>query len=250
VAGSRPEWRAPDPYAVASAALSLDRLRDEYATLLLGLMLKDYENVLELDELRGLFSYDEWLVVGPAIDKESVERVNGECGDKGVALADSALARALSLGLERADIFVTDLDGIGESLQTVHELSKLAEVVSVHLHGDNLSWAWKPLRVLMSYGKKILPTSQVRDFWKVRRVGGFTDGDRAVILALLAGAKRVRLVGMNFRIPPLPNSTRGPGDVRSRYKLRIAEEVIESLSLQGVLVYDDEGRAAAKFKSE
>lgn len=222
--------KAAEPYDFALPALYLDKYWDSYAAFYLGLLLRDYDNVISLGEINKIYDYSEWVVIGPLVDKPTIQWVNQKIEGLGVAVADSAYRRSVGFGLRRVDMLVTDLDGLNPIHTTISSLSRLVGLVSVHLHGDNLRNAWQAIELFKHAGVKVLPTCQVGRGLRVQRVNGFTDGDRAVMLALLAGAKSILLVGMDFGGYPYPNSLEKMPDVRSYFKLRIAKHIIEELS--------------------
>jgi hypothetical protein len=92
------------------------------------------------------------------------------------------------------DIVVSDLDG---RVEPQMEAWRRGSILVVHAHGDNR--ARLPL-VRRRLGR-VLGTCQSRPPRNLVNLGGFTDGDRAVILALAAGAEQVVLEGFDFARP-------------------------------------------------
>lgn len=222
-------------YEAISISLSLDRLRDLYAPYYTDLILRDYAKVVSPDQLREFFKYDEWVIVGPLITQRDIRRINEGRGALGVAVADSALSKAVHYGIEEIDVFVTDFDGLTPFYPAIHMASEKSELISAHLHGDNIHVAWRGLIAFKSYGKRILPTIQAGNAKRAFNIGGFTDGDRAVMIAYLSGAKRVYLAGIDFSLQPVPNSFDRPIDIVSRYKLHIANKIIRGLAEEKIL---------------
>ncbi|MEM1605972.1 MAG: 6-hydroxymethylpterin diphosphokinase MptE-like protein [Fervidicoccaceae archaeon] len=217
-------------YDLAASALSLNRYWDLYSAFLSSLLLRDYENVVTLEELRKMFAYDDWIVVGPLATRQDIDWINKNTETKGVAVADSAFGKAASYGLKKVDLLVTDMDGLEPIHMNINRLYKLTNTVSIHFHGDNIDRAWRFLEVLKMYRIRILPTCQAGVGYKVEKINGFTDGDRAVLLSLIAGAKRISLVGMDFTGYPLPNSLESCTDYKSYFKLKIARYAIDLYS--------------------
>ncbi len=92
------------------------------------------------------------------------------------------------------DIVVTDLDG---SWDTLTHLFKEKTIFVIHAHGDNIA-ALRLLLPLSPYNRTLL-TIQTKPYIGIGKViGGFTDGDRALVLAIACRAKRIVLLGMNF----------------------------------------------------
>lgn len=143
--------------------------------------------------------------------------------------ADGATTAARDAGRPVAAI-VTDLDG------TVHHelaAARRGAVVFVHAHGDNVPSLdrWVPQ----------FPSSQVVGTCQVdpppaplRHPGGFTDGDRAVHLALELGAKEVVLLGFDFEKPGKYTGRHDPA-TKPR-KLAWAKRLIDALVASGAPV--------------
>lgn len=216
-------------YDIISSSLSLNKLRDLYAAYYVDLIFKDYENIVSPEQLEKIFGYKKWIVIGPLIERNVISYVNSNIDEYGVSVADSALARAIRYDLKKIDIYVTDFDGLDPLYEMAEVVSKKSELISVHLHGDNIESAWKVARVLRMYKKSVIPTIQVGKAKKAYKIGGFTDGDRAVLLSYISGARTIVLAGMDFFASPLPNGLRTTNDIRSRYKLKIADNIIQRL---------------------
>jgi len=90
------------------------------------------------------------------------------------------------------NLCATDLDGDKKALI---KASKKGCIMVIHAHGDNTA----QLHAIMPRlaGKK-LGTTQVKPTKKIKNLGGFTDGDRAVHLAVKHKAKKIILFGMDF----------------------------------------------------
>lgn len=89
------------------------------------------------------------------------------------------------------EIIVTDLDG---KVDDIIKANKNGSLVVVHGHGDNMEELEKYVPLL----KNIIPTTQSEPFGNVYNFGGFTDGDRAVLMADHFGAREIRLFAMDF----------------------------------------------------
>lgn len=88
-------------------------------------------------------------------------------------------------------MIVTDLDGHMSDIVRAHQQGSL---VIVHAHGDNIT----QLQVHTPKFTAAFGTTQVEPRRNVHNLGGFTDGDRAAILADSFGARRIILAGMDF----------------------------------------------------
>lgn len=90
------------------------------------------------------------------------------------------------------DIIVTDLDG---DMDSILKSNKSGSILYVHAHGDNID----KLRKYLDKLEKVVPTCQCKPFDKLENYGGFTDGDRAVHIAIYAlNVKKIILAGMDF----------------------------------------------------
>ena len=124
------------------------------------------------------------------------------------------------------DIIVTDLDGKLEDLMIANEKGS---VFVLHGHGNNLD-------LILKYTEKIhkvLGTTQSKPMPNLHNFGGFTDGDRAVFLAVALGVGKIVLAGMDFGImttnysrPNLENEIAEADEVKKK-KLKYAEELVE-----------------------
>ncbi|MFN3268144.1 MAG: 6-hydroxymethylpterin diphosphokinase MptE-like protein [Zestosphaera sp.] len=165
---------------------------DFAAAEILDLVLQGFNKTRSevLGSLRKLIRGSRILVVGAGPSCEKISRfVN--LYDVVVA-ADGALRCCRYAGVE-PQVVVTDLDGVDLS-----DLVSFNGFIVVHAHGDNINKLvfWTPLLK----EKKVLGTSQVlHTTSNVSFSGGFTDGDRAVYLALENGAVEVGLIGFDFR---------------------------------------------------
>ena len=104
--------------------------------------------------------------------------------------ADGAVSACLKRNLI-PDLVVSDLDG---HLPDMVWANKNGSKIIVHGHGDNLSR-------LFEFSSKIQPIcltttypSPTTNCW-----GGFTDGDRALMMSLSLGCKSASLVGFDFK---------------------------------------------------
>ena len=100
---------------------------------------------------------------------------------------------AVSACLERniiPEIIVTDLDG---NLPEMVWANKKGSKVVVHAHGDNLSRLFEFSTEIQAISLTTTYPSPNTNCW-----GGFTDGDRALMMSLSFDASSVNLVGFNF----------------------------------------------------
>jgi uncharacterized Rossmann fold enzyme len=139
--------------------------------------------------------------------------------------ADGATTALLEEGLV-PDVVVTDLDGKMEHIYQAHEEGA---VLVVHAHGDNQD----KLKKHVPHMDKVLGTTQSRPGSMVHNWGGFTDGDRAVFLAVELGVKMIILAGMDFGTNttrysrPELDSEVAEADQIKKLKLQYAKKLVE-----------------------
>ncbi len=89
------------------------------------------------------------------------------------------------------DIVVTDLDG---NLDDILLANLRGANIVVHAHGDNLD----KIVQITPFFTNVLGTTQAQPLGNIYNFGGFTDGDRAIFLAVALGASEITLAGMDF----------------------------------------------------
>jgi len=72
----------------------------------------------------------------------------------------------------------------------------------------------------------VLGTTQSIPLQRVRNIGGFTDGDRSVIMGVLMGAKKIYIHGFDYARP-----VDGPREVKLK-KMEFGKEIIDSIKAQ------------------
>lgn len=108
-----------------------------------------------------------------------------------VIAADGAVSRLDVL----PDVIVTDLDGC---IEKELECSRRGSVVVLHAHGDNIETVKK---YALLFEGPVIPTVQCRPVGSTYNFGGFSDGDRAVLLAHSIGVRKIHLRGFDFKNP-------------------------------------------------
>ena len=144
---------------------------------------------------------------------------------------ESALALALSSG-SKLDYVTGDMD-VG--LKYLTSAWAATRVYIAHLHGDNIGFQ-PPAEVKVLYSTQVEP-------WTPCILGplGFTDGDRAAVLAMALGAGEVRLVG--FSHDPLSGHKNSASAWRGkRLKLSVSSRLLlEAAKTMGYRPYKTEG---------
>lgn len=174
-----------------ASARALDELLFEKGSLTLEDLRKKVTNSRDTDKFIVFGA-------GPSL-KESVIRLKEECdlNDYVLISADGATTALIEERIT-PDIVVTDLDGKIDDILLAN--TKDAAVV-IHGHGNNMENILK----YTPYFDNVLGTTQSKPHGNLYNFGGFTDGDRAIFLAVALGAKEIILAGMDF------------GDVVTRY---------------------------------
>lgn len=171
-----------------------------------------YRDFLAGIELSDLIRTDAWTSL-PKADVVSVigpfrPLVNPEGY---VIVADSALNHYSG----RVNMIVSDLDGPIEKI-----IDQVDSVKVIHAHGDNIQ---KLRAIVPRIGGTVLGTTQSIPVRAVKNIGGFTDGDRSVIMASLLGAKKIFIHGFDYS-----NPVDEPRDVKLM-KLQFAKGIIDNV---------------------
>ncbi|WP_457591422.1 6-hydroxymethylpterin diphosphokinase MptE-like protein [Geoglobus sp.] len=139
--------------------------------------------LLDKSELERRIRGREVVVVGGAVESEAEGEV--------VITAGKAILRWTEVSDRTPDIHVTDMEEPGELLA---ELERRGTLLVLHAHGDNMD----RIRAVVPLLSRFVATTQHMPFDRVYNFGGFTDGDRAAIIAKRFGAKKVILHGFKF----------------------------------------------------
>jgi uncharacterized Rossmann fold enzyme len=195
-----------------------DKSKDERSASILSGLLKG-KNLASEDMLSKLIEGKETAVVGGA---GHLERELDDNPSQDVLFAADGTTSVLTGRSLVPDVIVTDLDG---TIQDQIEANRQGAVVAVHAHGDNIP---QIERYVPHFTGKIIGTVQCRPFGMLRNFGGFTDGDRAVIMAAHFGAKSIRLIGFDF---DEVGDKAGSNKKTKKRKLKWAKQLIDSLDI-------------------
>jgi len=142
--------------------------------------------LLDAEVLRRVIEGKRVAVIGYAIDAEEFRRIREEVK----ITAGKAILKILEYDPDFVpDIHVTDM----EEDDVVVELDKRGSLLVLHAHGDNID----RINSIVPRVSKFVGTTQSTPFNRIYNFGGFTDGDRAAILAKEMGAEVV-LYGFDF----------------------------------------------------
>lgn len=212
-------------YDRIAAVFGYDRSSDQYAADVLSALLA--RGAVDLEELRALISGRPVLVLGAG---PSLEEDLGRISSAGllrrcvIISADGATSALLKSARIAPGVVVTDLDGIIPDLLTA---SRSGSISVLHAHGDNIDL----LKEHVPKFRRALGTTQVEPRPNVHNFGGFTDGDRAVFLAVAMGAKLIALAGMDLGSIIGRYSKRKPSSLEvKRRKLKFCKELLEWLA--------------------
>jgi 2-amino-4-hydroxy-6-hydroxymethyldihydropteridine diphosphokinase len=163
---------------------------------------------------------------GPGLAQATAEVFLG----KAVVAADGATERLRELGIVPR-LVVTDLDGQADSLEWA---GAQGSRMVVHAHGDN-----RPAiaELVPRLGPQVYGTHQLEPtpgLEPMKNVGGFTDGDRAVVLCEHLGARAALLVGFETDRAPSKYSHGWDAKTKPR-KLEWAEKIVAECQARGRL---------------
>lgn len=181
-------WR--DMYGAILADFAYDTARDDKSARMLDRMLDGAGMPDAYPALRRMIRGKTVMVAGagPSLDG-SFETIARHAGSAVLIAADTAAGPLADRGI-MPHVIVTDLDG---DVERHAEASRRGAVIIAHAHGDNMH--------MLHHVKKFracMGTTQAGPVGRIRNLGGFTDGDRAVFAADHFGAGRIILFGMDL----------------------------------------------------
>lgn len=163
---------------------------------------------------------------GPSLETADASRLAG----RPLVAADGATTWLREKGIVPT-LVVTDLDGAPDDLVWA---SKAGASMVVHAHGDNQEAVrdLAPLLLPRLFGTYQGPPAP--GLAPLANLGGFTDGDRAVVLCEHLGARQASLVGFDYDAPPSRYSHRWDPHTKPR-KLDWARRVVDGVRARGRL---------------
>ena len=169
------------------------RENDEESAKLLDEILST-EGCLTLEDLKGFVDFSDKFIVfgaGPSL-REHVKYLkdNYDLRDYVLVAADGATTALIEQKIA-PDIVATDLDG---NLDDILLANFRGANVAIHAHGDNI----EKIASLTPFFTNVLGTTQAQPIGNLYNCGGFTDGDRAMFLAVALNAEEIILAGMDF----------------------------------------------------
>ncbi len=186
------------------------RENDEKSAKLLDEILST-EGCLTLNDLAEIVGFSDKFIVfgaGPSLKEHVLDlKENYDLKDYVLVSADGATTALIEERIA-PDIVATDLDGNIDDILIAN--IRGANVV-IHAHGDNI----ENIASFTQFFDNILGTTQAQPIGNLYNFGGFTDGDRALFLAVALGASEIILAGMDF------------GDIVTKYSRPKLENTLE-----------------------
>jgi hypothetical protein len=202
-----------------------DRSKDQLAANILSRLIA--HKASSLQQLKTLLSDKPVLVfgAGPSLEEDVKQAAKENLLKRWpVISADGATTALLKLARVAPKVVVTDLDGDVNDLLRADDLGSM---LVVHGHGDNIN----RLQTYVPHLRHVIGTIQVEPRPNVYNFGGFTDGDRAVFLAVAMKAKLVALAGMDLGSVIGKYSKKQVESVDVKIaKLKICKELLEWLA--------------------
>ncbi|WP_299525465.1 6-hydroxymethylpterin diphosphokinase MptE-like protein [uncultured Methanobrevibacter sp.] len=201
-----------------------ERKDDEKTAQVLDDILFD-EGCLTLEDLYEKINFSNRFIIfgaGPSL-KKHIKKIKEEYDlTKYVLVSADGATTALIEEKIIPDIIATDLDG---KIDDILYANTMGANLVIHGHGNNLEAILK----YTPFFDNVLGTTQSQAHGNLYNFGGFTDGDRAMFLAIALGAKELILAGMDFgdRVtkysrPNIENETAKADDIKLK-KLEYAE---------------------------
>ena len=146
-----------------------------------------------------------------------------------IVAADGATRALVEIGVVPTAI-ASDLDG---DIDALIKACRAGSTLFLHAHGDNIESVAELYPELSKACRNIVGTTQVPNPPQpLLNLGGFTDGDRASIIAYLLGARKILLLGMDLSSSYTGRYSKGVEmrALRAKLvKLWVARMVLESL---------------------
>lgn len=215
-------------YRVITEKLDINIKEDIKAARILSDLISSKSNIEKLEtDLKAIIESSNVFIYGcgPSL-KRSIQNLKRMDYDGVNIAADGAVSALLENDLY-CDAQTTDLDGnIKDSIVA----NASGTVTIIHAHGDNIPLLRK---YVQKFQGKVMGSTQVEPFDNLINYGGFTDGDRAIFLALHFNCKRIILVGFDFGSVvgeySKPNLKEHNAGKNKRIKLKFASYLISEI---------------------
>lgn len=162
---------------------------DERSAKILYELSKD--KLLDCSVLRDKIANKRVAVIGGAVDIADVKFIS-ELNDWVIMTSGKSVIKLKRLLPDLIpDVHVTDIE---EPDDLLIDLEKNGCILVLHAHGDNIH----RVKAVVPKLRGFIGTTQSIPFDRVYNFTGFTDGDRAAIIAKRFGAKEIKLYGFDF----------------------------------------------------
>ena len=166
---------------------------DEESAKLLDEILST-EGCLTLNDLAEIVGFSDKFIVfgaGPSLKNHVLMiKENYDLKDYVLVAADGATTALIEEKIS-PDVVCTDLD---VNIDDILLANLRGANIAIHAHGDNID----KVASLSSFFNNVIGTTQAQPMGNLYNFGGFTDGDRALFLAVALGASEITLAGMDF----------------------------------------------------
>lgn len=189
-------------YREIANALDIEFKQDYTATNIASYLISNIDP--PLNDLSNIIFNRDIIVfgAGPSLIKH-IDMVKGYIElNRFIIVAANGATKALVEKGFIPHIIVSDLDGDLDAI--LFAISK-GSYIAIHVHGDNIEIFIDFIQRILRFSRRFVVTTQIEAIHPVINFGGFTDGDRALILVLSFYPKTIVLAGMDF------------GDVVGRY---------------------------------
>ncbi len=146
--------------------------------------------LLDCSVLKDRIANEKVIVVGGAVNGTDAKEI-AEPGWVVITAGKSILKLKKFLPDFVPDVHVTDME---EHDEILIELERNGCILVLHAHGDNID----RIKSVVPKLNRFVATTQSTPFDRVYNFGGFTDGDRAAIIAKTFNAKSIKLIGFDF----------------------------------------------------
>ncbi len=148
------------------------------------------DKLLDCSILSNRIAGRDVVVIGGAVGEKDVEEVLRPNWVK-ITAGKSILRLKRFMPEFVPDVHVTDME---EPDEILIDLERKGCILVLHAHGDNVD----RIRSVVPKLKRFVATTQSRPLGRIYNFGGFTDGDRAAVIAKTFEARKIKLVGFDF----------------------------------------------------
>ena len=186
-----------------SVQFDFSKIREDVASRLVS------DTKQNISSIRKCIEKKDLILVGAGLQK------GADIPSSNVIVADGALRACLEQDI-LPSLIVTDLDGY---IPDILWARKKGSKVILHAHGDNIARVFQYLSDIKPNCITTTYPSASSNCW-----GGFTDGDRALMMSLSLNCNSVKMIGFNYNI--IGNYS-GDYSPRKLEKLLWAQKIVE-----------------------